>query len=489
MKVQLEQLDLLHPWPTFVMKPGYRSVCVMLRVGTVPLGAVHCRPVRKGLVTPHRIYRRIRRSGLTVKLIKLLSIEMSRGRMLLGPQKPTDATATSVSVTEMSGRVLQEFARKHLYHADGIQEPYRSLILAAQSEQPHRRPPVTVVVCTADRATTLDGCVQSLLQLDYPNYRVLIVDNSRDPIPTRAVARKHDVDYIRAPERGLSRARNLALEVVETDWIAFTDDDCRPEPTWLSELVRPLGDANCRCVTGLVVAAQLENSAEVAFEVYGGLGRGTWPAIYEPRFLRKGRFTAAPTWEIGAGANSLMHAGLARDLGGFDVDLGAGTSCGCSEDTLLYYQMLRTGYSIHYTPRAIVHHFHRADSTALRKQLYSYAKGHAAYHLRCLVSFRDHRSLIRLVWHLPRWGARTWKRAASNRTRYPFSLVGLSLRGTVAGVFLYSAAKIRRGSRGMIDRLFNPRKKFTSTFQTDPLVGQEAGAVASLRAASLRKSA
>ena len=457
-----------------MMKPGYRAVCVMLRVGRVPLGEVVCRPVRKRRVTPQRLQRRIRRKYMASSLMKVLSTEMVRGRLALGAAENHPAADDSIVIGVARPKHLARFAEDHLFRPDGIAEPFRSWVIAAQEEDNHPLPPVTIVVCTADRPAVLEGCLQSLLRVDYPSVRILVVDNSRDPMPTREVAQRYPVNYLRQSERGLSCARNKALEVVETDWIAFTDDDCRPEPHWLRELVRPTQDNNCRCVTGLVVPAQLDNSAEVTFEVYGGLGRGTQHHMYEPRFITKNRLRPATTWRIGAGANMLMYAPLAREVGGFDIDMGAGTKCGCGEDTLLYYQFLKRGHSIHYTPRAIVHHHHRGTPEALRHQIYHYAKGHAAYHVRCAVSFWDYRSVLHLFWHLPRWFVKNFKRGTRGQTRYPHSLVVLEARGTLVGVLLYTSVKMKRGWKAMLDQLWFKRpRKFSKPFDADPITGPD----------------
>ena len=140
----------------------------------------------------------------------------------------------------------------------------------------------------------------------------------------------------------------------------------------------------------------------------------------------------------------LLDAQLVKQLGGYDIDMGPGGVGGCGEDTLIFYQLLRGGYNIHYTPRAIVHHYHRSSDEALRKQIYSYATGHAAYHVRVLWSYWDHRSLLQLIYHLPRWFARNFKRGIAGRTKYPFTLVPLEVKGTLAGVLKYSAAKLHR---------------------------------------------
>src|SRR5205823_3020973 len=130
-------------------------------------------------------------------------------------------------------------------------EPWNSLCRKAQENISFPLPSVTVAVCTRDRPDELEGCVKHLLQLNYADFRVLVVDNSKDPGPTFAIAQRLGVPYTREPRAGLSRARNAALAWPgRTRWVAFTDDDCRPEPNWLRELVRELQDTNCRCVAG-----------------------------------------------------------------------------------------------------------------------------------------------------------------------------------------------------------------------------------------------
>jgi GT2 family glycosyltransferase len=240
--------------------------------------------------------------------------------------------------------------------------------------------------------------------------------------------------------------------------VAFTDDDCRPEPNWLRELVRPLQDTNCASVTGLVLPAALENAAEITFEVYGGLGRGYQDKTWDGWAISKSRYRPVQTWRMGAGANMLIDAPRVLELGGFDLDLGAGAAAPCSEDTEVWYHLLRKWHTIHYTPRAVVHHHHRSSPEELRKQIYAYAKGHAAYHWRCFWRYRDYRSLLHLMLHLPLWFRRNLKMGMAGQTKYPFTLVFLEVKGTVVGPIAYTAAKARRLAHAVVDRLRHGRR-------------------------------
>ena len=66
---------------------------------------------------------------------------------------------------------------------------------------------------------------------------------------------------------------------------------------------------------------------------------------------------------------------------------------GCSEDTYLFYKILKAAIRSSYEPAAYVWHKHRRDLAALRRQLYNYSKGHVAYQLTTLLRDHDRRAV------------------------------------------------------------------------------------------------
>src|SRR5688572_18516249 len=406
MKIQLEQIDLLQPWPQIALAPGYHSVRVLAYVGNAPLGEVIARPARKGIVSHRNLRKRLaKKHALT--LLRMLAREgLGAGPEALASFPPE--AKSSFLLTWSKWRQTTQWVEENLLLPTGLPAPYRDWVTKGQADASYPLPPVTVVT------------------------------------------------YTRVPAKGLSRARNVALQLAGTRWVAFTDDDCRPEPNWLRELVRPLQDTNCASVTGLVLPATMDNAAEITFEVYGGLGRGYQDKTWDGWAISKSRYRPVETWRMGAGANMLIDAPRALELGGYDLDLGAGAAAPCSEDTDVWYQLLRCWHTIHYTPRAIVNHHHRSSPEELRKQIYAYAKGHAAYHWRCFWVYRDYRSLLHLLFHLPRWFRKNLRMGMAGKTKYPFSLVFLEVKGTIAGPIVYTMAKARRLGRTIVERLRHP---------------------------------
>jgi glycosyltransferase involved in cell wall biosynthesis len=89
----------------------------------------------------------------------------------------------------------------------------------------------------------LRSALEALTLQIRPADEVIVVDNdSRDE--TRDVAMSFadllPLAYVFEPRRGVAIARNAGVRVSTGDVIAFTDDDCVPDPSWLLYLEMPL---------------------------------------------------------------------------------------------------------------------------------------------------------------------------------------------------------------------------------------------------------
>src|SRR5205085_10184984 len=105
-------------------------------------------------------------------------------------------------------------------------------------------------VCTYNGGRTLDQCLRSLLDLDYPDYEVIVVDDgSADDTPA-ILARFPGVRAVRQPNRGLSVARNVGLREATGEVVAYTDSDCFADPDWLAHLVYQLQQSGAAAVGG-----------------------------------------------------------------------------------------------------------------------------------------------------------------------------------------------------------------------------------------------
>jgi GT2 family glycosyltransferase len=103
-------------------------------------------------------------------------------------------------------------------------------------------PPVCVVVSAYNRAALLPALVEGLRAQTLTDFEAVLVDNgSTDDTFAelrRLTAGDHRFRVLQVEvNRGPAQARNLAWRAASAPLIAFTDDDCVPQPGWLAGLV------------------------------------------------------------------------------------------------------------------------------------------------------------------------------------------------------------------------------------------------------------
>jgi O-antigen biosynthesis protein len=258
------------------------------------------------------------------------------------------------------------------------------------------------------------------------------------------------VMLIEEPRPGLSYARNAGFSAATGDILVAIDDDVTVPSGWLERLVKPFAQREVMAVTGHVLPVELDSAAQCRFEAYGGLGKGFNRFEVGGGWFRSFR-GAVPTWHIGATANAAFRATIFQspEIGLLDEALGAGMPTGCSEDTYLFYKVLKAGHTIVYDPTAWVWHRHRRDRESLTQQIYCYSKGHVAYHLTTWLRDRDRRALVRLVYSLPRgYMYRAFARLRGH-SGYPLGLILTEIAGNLAGPWALwqSRRRVRRFGR------------------------------------------
>ena len=306
---------------------------------------------------------------------------------------------------------------------------------------------VSVVIPTCHRPEDLRRCLEALeAQRGTRPLEVIVIDNRPgSESSTTAVVRQFErVILLEEHRPGLSYARNAGFAAASGAIIVAIDDDVTVPSGWLERLVAPFVRPEVMAVTGHVLPVELDTPSQCLFEAYGGLGKG-FEAFERDGAWFRSRRVAVPTWLLGATANAAFRASIFSDprIGMLDEALGAGMPTGCSEDTYLFYRILKAGGTIVYEPTAWVWHRHRRDLGALRRQIYAYSKGHIAYHLTTLLRDGDGRAFIRFFYSLPRtYLGRAWYRLRGH-SDYPLSLIALEIAGCLAGPWALWQARRR----------------------------------------------
>lgn len=311
--------------------------------------------------------------------------------------------------------------------------------------------PVTVVVCTRNRAEQMRICLAGLLALPHPRLEVVIVDNAPTDDSTRrvfdeTVGAVPGFRYVREDRPGLSRARNRGLAEATHEIVAFTDDDVTVDGDWIAGLLRGFrAGEDVACVTGLVATATLETVAEHYFDA-----RIDWAASCTPRLYDMAEHRSAhPLYpysagRFGTGANFAVRAGVMRDLGGFDEALGAGTATEGGEDLDAFVRILLGGHALAYEPSALVWHSHRSDLAGLRRQMWGYGTGLTAYLVKHLGDPRSRTEILRRaplgLWRIMKIGTATQESYGPDYA-LPRGLIARERAGMVVGPLRYVQAR------------------------------------------------
>jgi len=104
---------------------------------------------------------------------------------------------------------------------------------------------VSVVIPTRNRPRAVESCLHALAvqTLPWGSFEVIVVDDGSEPplaLDPAQWAAKFDLKLLHQPNTGPAGARNRGVTEARGEFLAFTDDDCLPTPTWLEELIAAL---------------------------------------------------------------------------------------------------------------------------------------------------------------------------------------------------------------------------------------------------------
>jgi glycosyltransferase involved in cell wall biosynthesis len=296
--------------------------------------------------------------------------------------------------------------------------------------------PVSVVICTRNRASMLRLCLESLNSLACQPAEIVVVDNApTDDSTQQVVAAYPGIRYCVEPRPGLSHARNTGVAQATHSILAFTDDDVMLHPDWVYQVWQTFQDEAVMAMTGLVLVSELQTEAQQIFEKHWSFNRGYQDVYYDPAYLKRVLPGGPPVWHIGAGANNAFRKEVFQEVGLFDERLGAGAS-GCSEDSEMWFRILTRGHTIHYNPRAVVYHAHRQHLHELRKQIFAYMRGHAAAALIQQEQCPQAGYSRYLYWHMPKYYA-LLVRIGFPFFRFRSQTLWTEVKGLASGVLFY----------------------------------------------------
>ena len=248
---------------------------------------------------------------------------------------------------------------------------------------PQQWPLVSILVPAYNEEATIEAALESLLQLDYPNYEIVFVDDGSTD-RTLALARAFDkrgndvdVHVHGKANAGKWSALNLAFRLAKGEFVLCIDADSRLDPDSLEHLVRAmLRDENIGAVAGQI---RVRNRGSIltrlqALEYLNCNGTlraaqtltGDVLVVPGPLGLfRRAALQAA--WEQ-IGSDRVVDESRGQYAGPYEDDTFA-------EDFDLSIGLRALGYLITYEPRAVSHTEAPVTVLGLLNQRYRWQRG------------------------------------------------------------------------------------------------------------------
>jgi glycosyltransferase involved in cell wall biosynthesis len=230
--------------------------------------------------------------------------------------------------------------------------------MAKPAETVTALPQVSVIVCTRNRATNIVNAASRILASDYPNFELLIVDESDDGLTAAALApllqTESRLHYLPLQGHGKAKALNYGWSHARGEYVVLTDDDCEMAPDCLSSLVAAFGaDGTLGIVFGDVAAGPHDPRHE-----HIPHARAPKPkTIRDSAELLKIPLGRGAEWlDFGMGANMAIRASVMQYMHGWDPHIGPGEKFCSGDDHNLAFRFLRAGYDVHFCPAARVVH-------------------------------------------------------------------------------------------------------------------------------------
>jgi glycosyltransferase involved in cell wall biosynthesis len=227
----------------------------------------------------------------------------------------------------------------------------------------------SIVIPTYDRPEILARCLGALRELEPVGggFEVVVVNDGGAPPLESAVASLRScvhvarVDVVSQPNAGPGAARNLGAARAHGELLAFTDDDCTPDPSWLVALDRALCVHPHALVGGRTINALGDNPYSSASHLVVEFVQSYFSGGARGRFFASNNFAVRRTDFLAAGG---FHERFFRSTG---------------EDREFSDRWAAQGRPSITANEAIVRHAHHLTFGGFVRQHFSYGAGAVAF--------------------------------------------------------------------------------------------------------------
>ncbi|MBI2085085.1 MAG: glycosyltransferase [Candidatus Aenigmarchaeota archaeon] len=230
---------------------------------------------------------------------------------------------------------------------------------------------VSIIVPTYNRSGDIKKAVESLMEIDYPDYEIIVVDDaSKDN--TSEVLKKFGNKIrliVRKKNGGPAAARNDGIRAAKGRFIAFTDSDCTVSRNWIKTLVKFLNTFklpdNVAGVCGTIYPPKDANFLMKLIYFMPQMDGNTMLAEKKNKPFQVNNISCN---------NAVWRADVIKKMRSFDESFFKNFRA-VPEDSELCYRTLKSGYKFYMYPGAETYHHFRPTLKEFLKQSYRAGRG------------------------------------------------------------------------------------------------------------------
>ena len=218
-------------------------------------------------------------------------------------------------------------------------------------------PKVTVVISSYKSEKTIEETLKSVLNDDYENREIIVVDDTPDDSVVRICKKYPEVKvFHNAKREGKARSLNKAIKSIKTDLFLFLDSDSIIRKGFMSKLARWFRDEKVGAVS-----PRFDTKNRKSFlGILTSLESSFWFTLSSTHMF----FGSMISFR---GCGVMIRASVMKEVGYWDETL--------VEDMALAGKILRKGYIIAHDPKAIVYTEEPETVKELYKQRFRWGKG------------------------------------------------------------------------------------------------------------------
>ena len=214
---------------------------------------------------------------------------------------------------------------------------------------------VSIIIVNFNGKEYLKDCLNSLLQINYENFEIILVDNNSQDDSVEFVKKVFPMVIIIKLDKnkGFAEPNNIGAKNAKGDFLLFLNNDTKVTPNFLSELVKVMNqDSQISICQSLLVkpSGEIDSSGDFV-DIYGRV------------FSNKEKPNEVKPILSGKGASILVRKNIFWELGGFDENFSVSF-----EDVEIGWKSWLWNYKVMIAPNSLVIHLAGKTTSQLKEK-------------------------------------------------------------------------------------------------------------------------